>query len=180
MTRADHDAGLSASDHSSGPQTARVTLLEYGDYECPFCQKAQPEVQRLLDSHHGQLRLVFRHYPLVEQHPHAEDAAEAAEAAAAQGRFWDMHALLFAQKHGLNPEALAGYAQSLGLDMRRFHNELADHVYLQRIHEHRALAQQMQVRAVPAFFVNGRAVDTGAGFAAVQQAVEQALKHQTS
>lgn len=110
------EAALAAADHVLGGAHAKLTLLEYGDYECPACIQAEPLMQHLVDTHRGRLRLVFRHFPLVEVHPNAELAAEAAEAAAAQGQFWPMHHLLFAQTHHLTPAALVGYAQSLGLD----------------------------------------------------------------
>jgi protein-disulfide isomerase len=119
---------------------------------------------------------VFRHFPLVEIHPHAELAAEAAEAAAAQGRFWPMHHLLFAQAHHLTPAALVGYAQSLGLDMNRFKAELADHIYTQRIQEHRRAGERSGLRATPTVFLDGKAVDVSFGFEKLESAVQAALK----
>ncbi|OYU74646.1 MAG: sodium:proton antiporter, partial [Burkholderiales bacterium PBB5] len=120
------EAALAAADHVLGDPHARLTLLEYGDYECPACIQAEPVVQHLVEAYRGRLRLVFRHFALMEVHPNAELAAEAAEAAAAQGQFWPMHHLLFAQDHHLGPAALAGYAQALGLDMNRFNAEMGD------------------------------------------------------
>lgn len=170
------DAALAAADHVLGDAQAQLTLLEYGDYACPTCIQAEPLMQQLVATHPGRLCLVFRHFPLMEVHPTAELAAEAAEAAAAQGRFWPMHQLLFAQAHQLTPAALTGYAQSLGLDMNRFNAEMADHIYTQRIQEHRRAGERSGVRATPAFFLNGKPVDVSFGFERLEAAVQAALK----
>jgi protein-disulfide isomerase len=170
------EAALAAADHVLGDAHAKLTLLEYGDYECPACIQAEPLMQHLVDTHRGQLRFVFRHFPLVEVHPNAELAAEAAEAAAAQGKFWPMHHLLYAQAHHLTPAALTGYAQSLGLEMNRFNAEMIDHIYTQRIQEHRRAGVRSGLRATPAFFLNGKAVDVSFGFKKLDEAVQAALK----
>lgn len=170
------DAALAAADHVLGDAHATLTLLEYGAYECPASIQAEPLMQHLVDTHRGRLRLVFRHFPLVEVHPNAELAAEAAEAAAAQGQFWPMHHLLFAQTHHLTPAALVGYAQAIGLDMNRFNAELADHIYTQRVQEHRRAGEHSSLRATPAFFLNGKAVDVSFGFKKLEEAVQAALK----
>jgi len=170
------EAALASTDHMLGDAHAKQTLLEYGDYECPACIQAEPLMQHLVDTHRGRLRFVFRHFPLVEVHPNAELAAEAAEAAAAQGQFWPMHHLLFEQTHHLNPTALVGCAQSLGLDMNRFNAEIADHIYRQRIQEHRRAGERSGLRATPAFFLNGMAVDVSFGFDKLDEAVQAALK----
>ena len=172
----DPDTALAAADHVLGDAQAQLTLLAYGDYACPACIQAEPLIQHLVATHPGRLCLVFRHFPLMEVHPNAELAAEAAEAAAAQGRFWPMHHLLFAQAHHLTPVALAGYAQSLGLDMNRFNAEMADHIYTQRIQEHRRAGERSGVRATPAFILNGKAVDVSFGFERLEAAVQAALK----
>jgi protein-disulfide isomerase len=164
-------AALKAADHILGAADAPLTLLEYGDYECPACIQAEPLVQHLLETQGGRLCFVFRHFPLVEVHPNAEMAAEAAEAAAAQGRFWPMHHRLFAQAHHLTPMALVGYASALGLDMNRFNAELADRIYTQRVQEHRRAGEHSGVRTTPAFFLNGQAVDVSFGFERLVQAV---------
>ncbi|MEQ1694068.1 MAG: thioredoxin domain-containing protein, partial [Gemmatimonas sp.] len=119
-----------------GDAHAKLALLEYGDYECPACIQAEPLMQHLVEAQRGRMRFVFRHFPLMEVHPNEELAAEAAKAAAAQGQFWPMHHLLFSQVHHLAPAALAGYAQSLGLDMNRFNAETGDRIYTQRVQEH--------------------------------------------
>ncbi len=170
------EAALAAADHVLGDRHAKLTLLEYGDYECPACVQAEPLMQHLVDTHGGRLRFVFRHFPLVEVHPSAELAAEAAEAAAAQGQFWPMHQLLFTQSHHLTPAALVGYAQSLGLDMNRFNAEMGDRIYTQRIQEHRRAGERTGLRATPAFFLNGKVVDVSFGFEKLDEAVQAALK----
>ncbi len=165
----------SGADHVLGDAHARLTLLEYGDYECPACIQAEPMVRHLLDIHPGRLCLVFRHFPLMEIHPNAERAAEAAEAAAAQGHFWPMHHLRFAQAKHLAPAALAGHAQALGLDMNRFNAEMSDRIYTQRVQEHRRAGEHEGLRATPAFFLNGEAVDVSFGLEKLDEAVQAAL-----
>jgi protein-disulfide isomerase len=163
------------ADHVQGNPQARVILLEYGDYECPFCVGAEPPVRRLVEGAGAQLRFVFRHFPLVEIHPRAELAAEAAEAAAAQGRFWDMHRLLFGQAHHPDAQYLAGLAATLGLDMNRYRAEMADRVYTQRVQEHRRAGEHQGVRTTPAFFLDGVAVDVSGGFDRLEAALKSAL-----
>jgi len=170
------EAALAAADHVLGDPHAKLTLLEYGDYECPACIQIEPLMQHLVDSHPGRLRFVYRHFPLMEVHANAELAAEAAEAAAAQGRFWDMHRLLFAQAHHLTPQALAGYAESIGLDMLRFNAEMGDRIYTQRVQEHRRAGERSGLRATPAIFLNGRPVDVSFGFDRLEAAVLHALE----
>lgn len=169
------EAGLSAADHALGDPQARVTLLEYGDYECPACIQAAPLVRQLFENSDGRLRFVFRHFPLMEVHPNAELAAEAAEAAAAQGQFWPMHHLLFAQVHHLTPAALAGYAAEIGLDLVRFTAEMADRIYTQRVQEHRRAGEKSSLRATPSFFLNGKVIDVSFGFERLERAVHAAL-----
>lgn len=170
------DAALAAADHVLGNPQASVTLLEYGDYECPSCIQAEPFTQHLVASHGQRLRFVFRHFPLLEVHPHAELAAEAAEAAAAQGRFWPMHHLLFSQIHHLALPALTGYAQAIGLDMIRFKAEMADRIYTQRVQEHRRAGEHSGIRATPAFFLDGKFVDVSFGLERLEEGVHAALK----
>lgn len=174
---AHHDtfAALSAVDHGQGDEHAALTLLEYGDYECPACIQAEPFARHLVETFGDRLRFTFRHFPQVEVHPHAEMAAEAAEAAAAQGQFWPMHHLLFKQAHHLEMAALASYAESIGLDMRRFNGEMADRIYLQRVQEHRRAGAHMGVRATPTFFLNGQVVDVSFGFERLQAAIHAGL-----
>src|SRR5262245_33221263 len=115
---------VNARDHVRGDATAKVLLVEYGDFECPFCARAEPVVRTLLERFGKDLGFVFRHNPRVYDHPHARKAAEAAEAAADQGKFWEMHDHLFSHQSALKDEDLIGYAKKLGLDADRFADAL--------------------------------------------------------
>jgi protein-disulfide isomerase len=163
------------SDHFIGAAHAPVTVVEYGDFECPNCKQAAPVVKLLLAEFEGRLRFAFRHFPLEEVHPHALGAAEAAECAAGQGKFWPMHDLLFANQHALKGHQLRGYAEQLELDMARFSAEMKDTVYLQRIREHQQSGQASGVRATPTFFLNGRLVDVSFGVKTLFDKVARAL-----
>lgn len=168
-------AGLSAADHSMGAAQAALVLVEYGDYECPACAEAEPATRHLVEAFGKQLRFVFRHFPLVETHPHAELAAEAAEAAAAQGKFWEMHHQLSMHVQHLKADALARYAQTIGLDMRRYNADMADRIYLQRVQEHRRAGDYLGLRSSPTFFLDGKVVDVSFGLEHLEHAVRAAL-----
>ena len=169
------EAALAAADHTLGDTHAGLTLLEYGDYECPACIQAAPLTRHLVEAFGKRLRFVFRHHPLVEVHLQAELAAEAAEAAAAQGQFWPMHHLLFSHPHHLGLPGLVAHAQSIGLDMNRFNAEMADRIYTQRVQEHRRAGEHNGVRATPAFYLNGKPVDVSQGFEKLEAAIRVAL-----
>jgi Na+/H+ antiporter NhaA len=141
-------------DHIRGPEKAPVTLVEYGDFECPYCGRAEPAVRELL-SDFGDVRYVWRHLPLTDVHPHAQLAAEATEAAAKQGAFWDMHDLLLEHQGALTTRDLMGYASSLGLDTERFTADLRKHVGAARVAEDTDSADLSGVSGTPTFFVNG-------------------------
>jgi protein-disulfide isomerase len=144
-----------ARDHLRGPEDAPVALVEYGDFECPFCGQAEPVVRELLlDS--GDVRYVWRHLPLGDVHPRAELAAEAAEAAAAQGAFWEMHDHMLEHQNALAPADLIGYAEELGLDVARFTEDLESHRRAVRVAEDVEGADLSNVTGTPTFFVNGR------------------------
>ncbi len=146
---------VGARDHIQGLATAPVTLVEYGDYECPSCGAAYPivkEVQRRLGA---QLRFVFRNFPLTTAHPHAQHAAEAAEAAGAQGRFWPMHDILFEHQGALTDAALVGYAKALDLDTTQFADNLRQHQYAVRVREDVAGGIHSGVNGTPTFYING-------------------------
>ena len=147
------------ADHLLGPPDAPVTVVEYGDFECPNCKQAAGAVKLLLAHFEQRIRFVFRHFPLEEIHPHALRAAEAAECAGGQGKFWQMHDLLFEQQRHLELSQLHGYARTLDLDMARFTAEMDDEIYLQRVREHQRNGDSSGVRATPTFFVNGRIQD---------------------
>jgi protein-disulfide isomerase len=154
-----HNAALTAPigerDHVRGPAEATITLVEYGDFECPFCGMAYPVVRELARHLGGRLRVVFRHFPLRDQHPHAQHAAEAAEAAAAQGKFWEMHDRLFEHQRALDDEQLIRHAEELGLDTDRFRRDLTEHRHRERVQEDVLSGLHSGVRGTPTFFLNG-------------------------
>ena len=146
---------VGARDHAQGPADAPVTLVEYGDYECPHCGRAYPivkEVQRRLGA---KLRFVFRNFPLNESHPHAQHAAEAAEAAGALGQFWEMHDALFEHQRALDDAHLVGYATRLGLDAGTFEQALQTHQHKARVREDFISGVRSGVNGTPTFFING-------------------------
>jgi protein-disulfide isomerase len=142
-------------DHIRGPHTSLVTVVEYGDFECPFCGRAEPAVRELL-ADYGDVRYVWRHLPLSDVHPHAQLAAEAAEAAAGQGAFWEMHDVLFEHQGALKPTDLIRYAGQLGLDVPRFTADLRKHAGAGRVAEDVDSADLSGVSGTPTFFINGQ------------------------
>jgi protein-disulfide isomerase len=141
-------------DHVQGPATAPVTVVEYGDYECPYCRAAVAIVQELQRLLGDQLRYVFRHFPLTGPHPHAQHAAEAAEAAGAQGRFSEMHAALFEHQEALEDDHLVQYAADLDLDAARIRRELGAHSYAGRVREDLESGLSSGVRGTPTFYLD--------------------------
>jgi protein-disulfide isomerase len=143
-------------DHIRGPDDAPVTLVEYGDFECSYCGQAERVIRELLSSHGDDVRYVWRHLPLNDVHPSAQLAAEASEAAAAQGKFWEMYDLLLSHQGELAPRDLTRYATELDLDVERFTNELRRRDYASRIGQDVASADVSGVSGTPTFFINGR------------------------
>jgi protein-disulfide isomerase len=168
-------AALTPVDHVLGAQDARVIVIEYGDFECPICAQAYHGVKIMLKHFGRRIRFAFRHFPIVAAHPNAERAAEAAEAAGAQGKFWQMHDRLFENQQHLKPNALRQYAQALELDLERFDSELADHLYLQRVQEHLASGRVCGVHSTPCFFIDGEVVDVSFGMQRLSAAIEARL-----
>ena len=146
-------------DHVRGPADAPVTILEYGDFECPYCRGAFRDVRLLVDQHPAEIRFVFRNFPIPELHPHAEQAAEAAEAAAAQGSYWAMHDLLLQPYSHLDIDSLVTYAEVIGLDIPRFRRDLTDRAYAGRITADIEEGIRNGVNATPKFYVDGQRVD---------------------
>jgi protein-disulfide isomerase len=142
-------------DHIQGPADAPVTLVEYGDFECPYCGAAYPIVKEVQTRIGDGLRFAFRNFPISTSHPHAEQAAEAAEAAAAQKRFWEMHDLLFENQKRLCDEDLRAYAEQLELDIEMFERELAEHVHAEQVREDFMSGVRSGVNGTPTFYVNG-------------------------
>jgi protein-disulfide isomerase len=143
-------------DHVQGDASAEFTLVEYGDFECPFSAKAAVRVHRLQRQLGGRLRFVYRQFPLNHKHPHAQLAAEASEAAAAQGRFWEMYAMLFTHQRALERADLVTYAGRLGLDVERFTSELDEHAYEEKVRLQAEGARLLGATGTPAFFIDGR------------------------
>lgn len=164
------------TDHVLGPPHAPVTIVEYGDFECPTCKQAAPAVKMVLERFEGQVRFIYRHYPVEDVHPNALCAAEAAETAGAQGKFWQMHDLLFENQRRLKRNQLHTYAEQLQLDMARYTAEMDDEIYRQRIREHIQGGKQSGVRGTPGFFVNGVIKDVSFGVHLLMDAVEAALR----
>ena len=166
---------VNPSDHNLGPSHAPVTVVEYGDFECPNCKQAAPAVKLLLQRFTGRVRLIYRHFPLEEVHPHALHAALAAEVAAGQRKFWPMHDLLFENQPHLKLPQLRRYAERLELDMVRYDADMADTVYLQRVREDIEGGRASGARATPTFFVNGVLQDVSGGLQALFERVQAEL-----
>ncbi len=165
---------VNEQDHARGPEDAPVTLVEYGDFECPHCGEAYPIVQKVLRDMDGEIRFVFRNFPLSQSHPHAERAAEAAEAAGAQGKFWKMHNLLFQHQNALSERDLHQYAEEIGLDMQRFEREMARKSHADQVQEDFLSGVRSGVNGTPTFFINGRRYDGPIGASSLEEALEQA------
>jgi len=163
-------------DHVRGTASAETTLVEYGDFECPYTRRARPVVRRLRQEFGDRLLFVFRNFPLTRIHPHAQAAAEAAEAAAAQGHYWEMHDMLFDNQRALEDEDLRRYASELGLDMARFGRELEEHSHAHRVNEDVRSALKSGVQGTPTFFVDGLRHDGPNDLATLRAALEETAR----
>jgi protein-disulfide isomerase len=163
-----------ARDHMRGAPGAPVTLLEYGDYECPYCGQAENVIRELLASFGGDIRYVWRQLPLNDVHAHAQTAAEAAEAAAAQGAFWEMHDKLIDNQDALDGSDLRRYAEEIGLDVERFWDEVRRREYAPRVGEDVGTADASGVAGTPTFFINGRRHQGAYDAATLSAAVKRA------
>ena len=161
-------------DHVQGPAEAPVTLVEYGDYECPYCGAAYPIIKQVQSRLGDRLRFVFRNFPITTSHPHAEQAAEAAEAAAAQGTFWEMHDLLYENQQHLEQADLHRYAEQLGLDGPKFDEDLAQHAHAERVREDFMSGVRSGVNGTPTFYINGARHDGGYELETLLAALERA------
>jgi len=165
---------INETDHVRGPEDAPVTMLEYGDFQCPYCGAAYPVVEALLAQRAETVRFAYRHFPLTNVHPYAEPAAETAEAAGARGSFWPMHHWLFEHQAELDPASrLAGAAQ-IGLPPDAVEHEVAGHVYLDEIQRDFAGGVRSGVNGTPTFFINGLRHDGAHSLADLLQAVDTA------
>jgi protein-disulfide isomerase len=163
-------------DHVQGPADAPVTLLEYGDYQCPYCGAAHPIVKAIQRQLGDNLRFTFRHFPLATIHEYAEGAAEAAEAAGAQGKFWQMHDTLFENQPALDLESLVGYAEELELDVERFATELENHVHAPRVREDFISGIRSGVNGTPTFFINGVRHEGSFDFETMLEAIQARMQ----
>ncbi len=174
-----HEAHLAAAvneqDHSQGPTDAPVTLVQYGDYECPYTRQSTNGVRAIQQQLGSQLRFVYRNFPLTEIHPHALHSAEAAEAAAGQGKFWEMHDYIFHHQHTLADSNLHDFAEAVGLNIPQFERALAEQRYLPRIEADVESGEESGVQGTPTFFINGVRFDGSWEQASLQAAIEQAL-----
>ncbi|MEI9852894.1 MAG: DsbA family protein [Sphingomonas sp.] len=166
---------VTAADHRQGPDDAPVTLVEYGDYECPYCAEAHPIVKRLRAQFGDRLRLVFRHFPLGAVHPNALRAAEVAEFAGAHGKFWDMHDLLYENQSQLGDRLYARLAQKLGLSVPALGEAVDEGLYEARVHEDFSGGVRSGVNGTPSFFINAVRYDGYYGEAELADAIRAAL-----
>jgi protein-disulfide isomerase len=158
-------------DHIQGPIDAPIALVEYGDYECPYCGDAYPIVKEIQERLGDRLCLAFRNFPLVNAHPHAQHAAETAEAAGAQGKFWEMHDMLYENQNALEDEDLAQYAAALGFDARRLISEVLTGAHTARVREDFRSGARGGVNGTPTFFINGARYDDALDFDALLAAL---------
>ena len=170
------DLSIREDDHVLGPREAAVTLIEYGDFQCPYCARAHQALTQLRERHGDRLRLVYRHLPLVEHHPFAELAAETAEAAGAQGKFWEMHDLLFQEQALINPSALPQMGERLQLDVGRLREDGESRRYRDRVRRDADAARSLGATSTPTFFINGERYHGDSDHASLSAAVEQALE----
>lgn len=159
-------------DHVTGPRDAPIALVEYGDFECPYCGQAYPEVKRVLQALGDRVCFAFRNFPLTRSHPHAEQAAEAAEAAGAQGEFWEMHDVLYENQGSLGQADLVAYARSLRLDLRRFGEDLDTQRFHARVRRDFLSGVRSGVNGTPTFFINGSRHDGASTAEALLEAIE--------
>ncbi len=163
-------------DHQWGPETAPVTLVEYGDFECPSCGEAYPIIKEIKLRLRDRLRFVFRHFPLTQVHPHAQHAAEAAEAAAAQEKFWQMHDCLFEHQQALDDAHLVHYALALHFDEETFKREMTEHAHTNRVREDVLSGVGSGVNGTPTFFINGVRHDESYELEMLLAAIEAAMR----
>jgi protein-disulfide isomerase len=163
---------VTESDHIRGPATALVTLVEYGDYQCPFCGRAHPIIEALREAMGERLRFVFRNFPLTQIHPHAQRAAEAAEAAGAPGKFWEMHDIVYENQHALDDASLLEYAKTVGLDTKAFIAALSSGEFIPKIREDFLSGVRSGVNGTPTFFIENVRYDGPHDFEPMLAALE--------
>jgi protein-disulfide isomerase len=170
---------VSPRDHAEGPADAPETLVEYGDYQCPYCGAAHPVIKRLQKALGKKLRFVFRNFPLTQAHPYAMVAAEAAEAAALQRKFWEMHDLIYENQEDLEPDVLPDWAKRVGLDLQEFGTAITQGEITRRIKEDRMSGIRSGVNGTPCFFINGTRYDGTTDFEPLRDALEKQLNQRS-
>jgi len=168
---------VNKTDHAEGAASASVTLLEYGDFECPHCGAAYPVVKKLQQHFGSQLRLVFRHFPLSNAHPHAFAAALAAEAAARQDMFWPMHDIIFQHQDQLGDQAFLRFAQTLHLDMDRFKKDRHDPILADKVDADFESGVRSGVNGTPGFFLDGERYNGSYDYLSLKEAIAAQLAH---
>ncbi|MEO7714730.1 MAG: thioredoxin domain-containing protein [Capsulimonas sp.] len=165
---------VTTRDHRDGPDDASVTLLEFGDFECPDCARAYLIVKDLQKELGKRLRFVYRNFPLNDIHPYAQAAAEAAEAAGAQGQFWTMHDTIFENQDDLDEASIAQFSEDLGLDIEKFAHDTSEHVYAGRVSDDLASGRSSLVQGTPTFYLNGLRHDDSYDFETLLAAIKEA------
>jgi protein-disulfide isomerase len=163
-------------DHVRGPETALVTMVEYGDFECPYCGEAYPVLEEVVRSLGDKLRFLFRHFPLTQIHPHAQHAAEAAETAASHHKFWEMHGMLFTHQIALDDQALTTYASTIGLEPKAFIRDLDSHRHAARVQEDFLSGVKSGVNGTPTLFINDTRFDGPPDYDSLLEAIEYAAQ----
>ena len=167
---------VTADDHVRGPADAPVTVMEYGDYECPYCRGAARDVHEMLARYPGTVRFVFRNFPITQLHPHAGQAAEAAEAAGAQGKFWPMYERLLHPSSRLDLDSLLDDAADLGLDVGRFRDEVTGQAHAAKVERDVQEGIRDGVNATPKFYVNGERIDGKLPLEGLEDAIRAAVR----
>jgi protein-disulfide isomerase len=166
---------ITAEDHAQGPENAEVTLVEYGDYECPYCGQAYPIVKQIQKQFGKRLRFVFRNFPLSQMHPHAEAAAEVAEFAGAQGKFWEMHDRLYEDQSRLGEALYSSLGEELGLSTAAMRQELKQETFKARVRADFTSGVRSGVNGTPTFFINGHRHDGPFELESLVSAIQQAM-----
>lgn len=167
---------VTSNDHIKGTENAKITLIEYADFECPFCARAYQSLASLLPKYGKDVRLVYRHFPLTDMHPDAQPAAEASEAAHAEGKFWEMHDAIFEGQDDLSDEAIIAMAEDIGLDSATFQDAWQSGKFAQRVESDAATGSQAGVHRTPTFFINGVQFEGDSDEASLDAALAAALK----
>ena len=167
---------ISSTDHTRGHEDAKITLIEYADFACPYCARAHRSLTALLPKYGKDVRLVYRHMPLTDMHPDAQPAAEASEAADAEGKFWEMHDALFEGQDDLSDAAIVAMASRIGFDVDKLQDALANSTYAQRVGSDAAAGRKAGAHRTPTFFIDGVQFDGDSDEESLDRALSAALQ----